>query len=455
MAPASESKAADTSSDLRHARSGDVSIAYQVVGEGALDIILVHGWVCTFQPGWESPAMASFYRRLAGMGRLILFDKRGTGLSDHVPDEEIPDLETRMDDVLAVMDAAESQRAVLVGVSEGGPMSVLLAATYPERVAALVLLGTFARTMWASDYPIGLTPAEADRREAALKTDDWARQATAEWLGRVAPAGLSDDDLAWYVSYIERGATRGAALAFRRLNREIDVRHVLPTVGVPTLVAYRADEHFSERTKLVGAAIAGSHVVALPGSDHLPWEGDRDALLDEIERYLAGLREAAALDRVLATVLFLDIVGSTTTALALGDRAWRDLLERHNSLVRAQLVRYRGREIGTAGDGMLAAFDGPARAVRCALAIVEGVRELGLEVRAGLHTGEVEIVGSDLRGIAVHIGARIAAKAGPGEVLVSRTVTDLVAGSGLQFEDRGPNVLAGVPGEWQLLAVVA
>lgn len=360
-----------------------------------------------------------------------------------------------MDDVLAVMDAVGTERAVLIGVSEGGPMSVLFAATHPERVAALVLLGTFARTMWAPDYPIGLTDEEERRREAALEGDDWARATTMEWLARVAPDRLGDENtVSWYVSYVERGASRSAALAFRRLNREIDVRHVLPTIGVPTLVAYRAEEHFSARTQLVGEQIAGARVVALPGSDHLPWEGDRDALLDEIEGYLAGLREAAALDRVLATVLFVDIVGSTAKAVEIGDQAWRDLLQRHNSLVRAQLARFRGREIGTAGDGMLAAFDGPARAVRCALAIVEDVRQLGLEVRAGLHTGEVELVDSDLRGIAVHIGARIAAKAGAGEVLVSRTVKDLVAGSGLEFEERGAEELAGVPGEWPLLAVI-
>ena len=445
--------ATEVGSEIAYARSDDVRIAYQVVGDGPLDLVLVHGWVCTFQPGWENPKLAGFYRRLSSMGRLILFDKRGTGLSDRVSPERLPDLETRMDDVRAVLDAVGSSRAVVLGISEGGAMSTLFAATHPERTLALVLMGTFARMMWAPDYPLGLTEDEFRRRLDVLDQDGWVDASTEEWLARVAPAVLSDPAaVSWYRTYLARGASPSATRAIRLMNAEIDIRHVLPTISVPTLVVYRSDEHLSERTRFMGEHIPGAELVALPGDDHLPWEGDRDRLLDEVEQFLSVVHEVEP-DRVLATLLFTDIVGSTARAAELGDRAWRELLGRHHQVVRAQIARFRGREVATTGDGFLATFDGPARAVRCAAAIVDTVRPLGLEVRAGLHTGEIEQANENVSGIAVHIGARIAAAAQPSEVLVSSTVKDIVAGSGIVFTERGERELAGVPGTWRVFAV--
>ena len=437
--------------DVAYARSGDVRIAYQVVGDGPVDLVLVHGSVCTFQPGWEYPKLAAFYRRLASMGRLILFDKRGTGLSDRVSPERLPDLETRMDDVRAVLDAVDSRRAVVVGISEGGAMSALFAASYPERALGLVLIGTFARMMYAPDYPIGLSDGDFRKRLAALDEDDWAQAATEEWLARVSPDLLRDPAaVRWYVSYIVRGASPGANRAIRLMNEEIDIRDVLPTIGVPTLVLYRSREYFREGTRFMGEHIPGAHVVELPGTDHLPWEGDREALLDEIGRFLSGVREEVEPDRVLATLLFTDVVGSTAKAAELGDRAWHELVTKHHRLVRAQLARFRGREVDMAGDGLFATFDGPARAVRCASATADGLKALGLEMRAGVHTGEIEQTNGSVRGIAVHIASRIAAAARPGEVLVSSTVKDIVAGSGIAFEERGEHELDGVPGTWRL-----
>jgi class 3 adenylate cyclase/alpha-beta hydrolase superfamily lysophospholipase len=439
--------------DVRYARSGDVRIAYQVVGDGPVDLVLVHGWVCTFQPGWENPRIASFYRRLASMGRLIFFDKRGTGLSDRVTPEQLPDLETRIDDVRAVLDAVRSERAVIVGISEGGPMSMLFAATHPERTLGLVLVGTFARVMWAPDYTIGLTEAEADRRLAVGDADDWARSITLEWLSRSAPDILGDEErLRWYESYVMRGTSPAGAAALRLMNQKIDVRPVLPTVPVPALVLHRDREWYAEASRYVGSHLPSARTVELHGFDHLPWEGDQVAVLDEIENYLFELHDEAEPNRVLVTVLFTDLAGSTAKAEELGDRRWDELLDRHYAVIRAQLKRFRGREVATTGAGLLAVFDGPARAVRCGWAIARGVRSLGVEVRAGLHTGEVEMVDGEVRGVAVHIGSRVAALAAPSEVLVSQTVSDLVAGSGLEFDDRGLHRLAGVSGEWRLLA---
>jgi DNA-binding SARP family transcriptional activator/class 3 adenylate cyclase len=439
--------------EIGYARSGDVRIAFQVVGDGPVDLVLVHGWVCTFQPGWENPRLARFYRRLASIGRLILFDKRGTGLSDRVSPERLPDLETRMDDVRAVMDAVGSQRAVVLGISEGGAMSALFAATHPDRTVALVLMGTFARMMRAADYPIGLSGEDYEKRLAALEEDAWATAVTKEWLARVGSDLLRDPAaVRWYTSYVQRGASPGANRAIRLMNERIDIRGVLPTIGVPTLVLYRSGEYFRAGTLFMGERIPGARVVELAGNDHLPWAGDQEPLLDEIERFLSGVREEVEPDRVLATLLFTDIVGSTAKAAELGDRAWTELLGRHHRLVRAQLARFRGREVDTAGDGFFATFDGPARAVRCAAAIVDAVRSLGVDVRAGVHTGEIEQTNGSARGIAVHVGARIAAAARPGEVLVSSTVRDIVAGSGLAFEERGERMLEGVPGSWRLYA---
>jgi DNA-binding SARP family transcriptional activator/class 3 adenylate cyclase len=439
--------------DVAYARSGDIRIAYQVVGDGPVDFVLVHGWVCTFQPGWEYPKLAAFYGRLASMGRLILFDKRGTGLSDRVSPEHLPDLETRMDDVRAVLDSVGSERAVLLGISEGGPMSALFAATHPERTVALILMGSFAREMWAPDYHSGMSEEDLRRRLALLDEDDWASAATTDWIARVAPDTLRDAAaLRWYASYVRRGASPGAAKALRLMNAEIDVRGLLPTISVPTLVLHRAHESWRDGSRYMGEHIPGAHVVELPGDDHLPWEGDAESSLDEVERFLAGVRDEVERDRVLATLLFAEIVSSTAKAAELGDRAWQDLLTRHHRLVRAQLARFRGRGIDLAGDGVLATFDGPARAVRCASALANGLAGLGLEVRAGVHTGEIEQANGSVRGIAVRVARRIAAAARPGEVLVSSTVKDLVAGSGIAFEEHGEQELDGVPGAWRLFA---
>jgi pimeloyl-ACP methyl ester carboxylesterase len=441
--------------ETRYAKNGDVNIAYQVLGEGPLDLVLVHGWVQSFDAGWEIEALERFYHRLASFSRLILFDKRGTGLSDRVALDDLPTLETRMDDMRAVMDEVGSKRAAVLGHSEGGAMCALFTATYPERTQALVMVGSAARTRWAPDYPIGATDDEIDELERSV-LESWGVELVRSLLHRMAPSVANDEDMVQaYTRAALRAASPAAAAALTRMSAAIDIRHVLPAIRVPTLVLHRADEVLAPASRYVGERIPGARVVELPGSDHMPWLGDQDAPLAEIEEFLTGVRPHPALDRVLATVLFTDIVGSTELAADLGDRRWRDLLEQHNALVRHELMRFRGRELGTAGDGFLATFDGPARAVACAVSIRDGSRDLGLQIRFGLHTGELELTGSDIRGIAVHTGARVAAKAGPGEVLASSTVRDLVAGSGLEFEDRGSHELKGVPGEWRLYAVSA
>jgi DNA-binding SARP family transcriptional activator/pimeloyl-ACP methyl ester carboxylesterase len=437
---------------VMHARSGDTRIAYQVVGDGATDLVLVHGWVCTFQPGWEDPRIAHFYRRLSEMGRLILFDKRGTGLSDRVPPDRLPDLETRIDDVRAVMDAAGSERAVVIGISEGGPMSALFAATHPERTAGLVLVGAFARLMWAADYPIGTSVADQEDRLAALEADDWLDRTTAEWLGRIAPGLPGDDErAAWYRGYLMRGASPAAARALRLMNQEIDVRHVLPAVRAPTLVLFRGDEWYADGSRYLGSHVAGATVVELPGDDHLPWEGDSDRLLDEIERFLEAGDGQAGTDRgVLATILSVGLARRAAEEALPGPGELPDeLLEP----VRRSLARFRGREVGRSGSAVLAAFDGPARAIRCAVAIVDAARSLGIDARAGLHTGEVELDRAPVRGLAVDVAGEIAATGEHGEVLVSHTVKDLVAGSGIEFDPRGRLEAADLAGEWQVYAV--
>ena len=439
--------------ETRYAKSGDVNIAYQVVGDGPLDLVLVHGWVQSFDAGWEIEPIERFYRRLASFSRLILFDKRGTGLSDRVPPDDLPTLETRMDDMRVVMDAVGVERAAVAGHSEGGSMAALFAATYPERTQALVMIGSAARTRWAPDYPIGATDEEIDALVQSI-LDGWGTEVIRSLLEQLAPSVADDEALVQaHTRAAMRAASPAAAAALTRMSSMIDIRHVLPAIRVPTLVLHRTDEVLAEASRYVGAQIPGARMVEFPGADHMPWLGDQDAPLDEIEEFLTGVRPHPSLDRVLATVLFTDIVGSTELAADLGDRRWRDLLERHNAVVRRELVRFRGRELNTAGDGFLATFDGPARAVACAVSIRDAARALGLQIRFGLHTGELELVGSDIRGIAVHTGARVAALAGAGEVLASSTVRDLVAGSGLRFEDRGSHELKGLPGEWRLYAV--
>jgi pimeloyl-ACP methyl ester carboxylesterase len=436
----------------RYVRSGEANIAYQVVGDGPFDLIWVPGWISNVEVSWEIPEYARFLTRLASFSRLILFDKRGTGLSDGVSVENLPGLEQRMDDVRAVLQAAGSETAAVFGASEGGNLSLLFAATYPERVRALVLAAIYAKRTWSPDYPWAPTPEQRAHHRAELERK-WSGDMD---LATMAPGALRDPALLRRLTtFFRRSASPGAASALIRMNTDIDTRSILPTITTPTLVLHRTgDRDVSvEEERWIAGQIPGSTFVELPGDDHLPWLGDTDGLLDEVETFLTGERRRPDPHRWLATVLFTDIVESTVQAAALGDRHWHDLLERHNALVRRELDRYGGTEVDTAGDGFFATFDGPARAVRCASAIVEAVRELGLEVRAGVHTGEVEGVDGTVRGIAVHIGARVAHEAGPGEVLVSSTVKDLVVGSGLRFRERGRTELKGVPGEWQLYAV--
>ena len=443
--------------ETRYARSGEVSIAYQLVGEGERDLVYVPPFVSHVELAWQVPDTARFFRRLASFSRLIRFDKRGTGMSDRVPGA--PPLEVRMDDVRAVMDAAGSQRAALLGFSEGGPMSILFAATYPERVWALVLVGTYPRELWAPDYPWGEREDEYRRAIEELERTWGTPEHAEQTAARLAPSA-SEEGRRALATLLRQSASPGAAAALQRMNMEIDVRHVLPSIRVPTLVLNRTgDDPFTVAgSRFIAERIPGAEHVELPGSDHSISAGDVEPVLAEIERFLEDAWserawEDAAPDRVLATVLFTDIVGSTARAAELGDARWRELLQAHHALVRRLLARFRGREIDTAGDGFFASFDGPARAIRCACAISEGMRDLGLEVRAGLHTGECELVDGKVGGIAVHIGARVAAQAAPGEVVVSGTVKDLVAGSGIAFRERGSVELKGVPGSWPLFAV--
>ncbi len=436
----------------RYARSGTVSIAYQVVGDGPRDLVCVSGWVSHLESGWDEPLLARFRGRLASFSRLILFDKRGTGMSDRVPDANLPTLEQRMDDVRAVMDAAGSQRAALFGQSEGASMAILFAATYPERTTALVTFGAFACRVWHPEYPWAPTP-EQRQRVYDLVQRDWGGDVD---MSDLAPSLAHDDGFRRRLStYLRLSASPGAALALARMNTDIDVRDVLPAIRVPTLILHRRGDLDAniEEGRYIAARIPGAKFLELPGPDHLPWAGDQGEVVDEIEEFLTGIRPSPEPDRVLATVLFTDIVGSTERAASLGDKAWRDLLDQHHALVRRELAHFRGKEIDTAGDGFFATFDGPGRAVRCAVAIRDRLRESGLDVRAGVHTGECERMGDKIGGLAVHIGSRVAALADAGEVLASSTVKDLVAGSGIVFEDRGAHLLKGIPGEWRVFQV--
>jgi pimeloyl-ACP methyl ester carboxylesterase len=446
--------------ETSYAKTADgVHIAYQVVGEGPMDLVFVMGWTSNIEAMWEEPDLARFLSRLASFGRLIIFDKRGVGLSDRVSDKDFPTFETRMDDIRAVMDAAGSQRAVVFGVSEGGPLSILFAATHAQRVLGLILFGTAPRFAWAPDFPLGST--EEEWRDYLDRMDrTWGTREFAVWVLRTwaAPTRVDDERLiSWLTSYTRRAASPGAAMALSRMNREIDVRPVLPAIHMPTLVLARTEDpdFHIDATREMAGHIPGARLVEFPGSDHFFWVGNQDELLDQVEGFVKELGDQEAeLDRVLATVLFTDIVRSTERATELGDRRWRELLEGHHSRIRALIGRFRGREVDTAGDGFLATFDGPIRAIRCALTASDSIRDLGIEIRAGLHTGEVELVGDAVRGIAVHIGSRVAGLAEASEVLVSSTVKDLVAGAALEFEDRGEHALKGVPGAWRLYRVM-
>jgi class 3 adenylate cyclase len=427
--------------ETQYAQSEGVNIAYQVVGDGPVDLVYVPGWVSHVELAWELPDLVAGFERLASFSRLILFDKRGTGMSDPVPANELPTLEKRMDDVRAVMDAVGSQRAAIFGASEGGNMSMLFAATYPARTVALATFGCTAKRIWSPDYP--WAPHLEDRSKAfELVESQWTRGL--DWKD-IAPS-LDPQALAEISRYYRRCASPGAAVALMKMNTYVDVRAVLPTISAPTVVMHRTDDRDAlvEEGHYIASKIPGAGFVEFPGADHSWWTQDRDAIVDEVEELVTGTRPAPQPNRVLATVLFTDIVGSTKQARELGDQAWTEILGRHHAAVRRELERFRGVEIDTAGDGFLATFDGPARAIRCALSIRDVVGTVGLEVRAGLHTGECEQLGSKLAGIAVHTGARVAALAGPGDVLVSATVRDLVSGSAIEFDDRGEHELKGV-----------
>jgi pimeloyl-ACP methyl ester carboxylesterase len=436
----------------RYAKSGEVSIAYQTVGDGPIDLVIVLGFATHLELQWEFPPLARFFERISSFSRLIIFDKRGTGLSD--PITGVPTLEQRIDDVRAVMDAAQSERAALFGVSEGGPMSVLFAATHPDRATALVLHGAMGRTTEAPDYPWA-SPAEALRESAAeFIAPYWGLQAEGI-VELFAPSFADDPQAVEFAARMERSAASPAMVQqIFEMFLDIDVRAILPTIHVPTLVLHRRGDRVVNRRagEELAAQIPNARYVELPGIDHLPWAGDAEAVLGEIEEFLTGARSVPEADRVLATLMFTDIVGSTERAAELGDARWSELLSAHQAAVRRELMRFRGRESKTLGDGFLATFDGPARAIRCGQAIAEAARSSGLEVRVGLHSGEVELINGDVGGIAVHIAARVGALAAGGEVLVSSTVKDLVAGSGIRFTDRGTKHLKGVSDEWRLFA---
>ncbi len=430
----------------RYAKSGDVNVAYQVFGEGAVNLVLAPFFVSNVENYWDLPDLARWLLRLASYARVVMFDKRGTGMSDRVA--ELPGLDQRIDDLRAVMDAAGMEQAALLGISEGGPLCALFAATYPDRCRALVLYGSFAR--FSSWFPT----EESLEQFLGYIDQAWGSGASLPFF---APSVANDPATQqWFGRFERLGASPAAVKALMRMNSQIDISAIVPTIRVPTLVIHRTEDVTInvEGGRYLAEHIPGARYIELPGKDHPPWIGDNaDEISDAIEEFLTGARPPVTVDRVLATVLFTDIVGSTEKAAALGDRRWRDLLDTHHATIRRNLARFRGREIKTTGDGILATFDGPARGVRCACAIAEEIRPLGIDVRGGLHTGECEMIGDDVGGIVVHIGARVAALAGAGEVLVSSTVKDLVAGSGLRFGDRGSQSLKGVPGEWRIFAV--
>lgn len=436
--------------ETRYARSGDVHVAYQVFGEGELDLVLVNGYLAHLDLWWDNPPAARFLEGLASFARVINFDRRGSGLSDPVP--EAPTLEERMDDVRAVMDAAGSERAALLGISEGVSMCLLFAATYPERTRALVSWGGMARSTEAPDYPWA-SPAQAlVEASRELVGPHWGEGASIEFA---APSQAGDPEARAHFARLERAtASPGMLRSLVEMFLDLDVRHVVPQVHVPVLVLHRTRDTLVNvgNGRWLADNLPDARLVELEGIDHNPWYGQTEEILGEVQEFLTGARDAPEPERTLATVLFTDVVDSTRTASEVGDSAWRARLEDHQAAVRAALARHDGREVKSIGDGFLAVFDGPARAIRCAEAIVADPGAEGMRVRAGVHTGECEVMGDDIGGIAVHIAARVSALAGPSEVLVSRTVRDLVAGSGIAFEDRGEHTLKGIPDEWRLYA---
>ena len=438
--------------ETRYAKSGELNIAYQVFGNGDLKLVLIPGWASNVENIWTLTEFADFADKLAQFARVILLDRRGTGLSDPVVNP--PTLEERMDDVRAVIDAAGWERAVIWGISEGGPMAMMFAATYPHRVQALVLYGTFARFSRANDYPHGYSP-EANAKWVADLETTWG---SGELSRSFAPSMSNDAATMRILARLERMAmSPGTAHKLFGLLTQTDVRHVLPAIRVPTLILHRAEDKPVRvgHARYLAERIAGARYVELPGSDHMPMMGDVDALLDEVREFLTGERAAPESDRILATILFCDIVDSTIRAAELGDHEWKRLLLQFYAMVDGKLHHFRGRKLDTAGDGLFAAFDGPARAVRCGAALVDAAKALSLQVRVGVHTGECEVLGEKYSGIAVHLGARVASAADPGQVLVTSTVKDLVVGSGIHFEDLGSRTLKGVPDQWRLFRLTA
>ena len=445
--------------ETRFATTADgVHIAYQVIGEGRLDLVFSLGQVSNVDQMWEMPETATFVRRLASFSRVIVFDRRGTGLSDRELGAAAP-FEAGMDDIRAVMDAAGSERALLFGFQDAGMLSALFAASFPERASGLVLLNSSARGLWASDYSWGWTEADWDEYLQRLE-GGWGTRAHAgehmHWMAPSHPMDVATVDR--FARYFRAAGSPGSVVALERIVRDSDLRAILPAIQVPTLVLHSVDDHVEpvEQARYIAERIPGATLVELPSDEHTPFWDTTDLVIDHVERFARRVRaDEAEFDRVLATVMFTDIVDSTAQSAALGDHAWREVREQHDKLVRANLARFRGKEIKTMGDGFLATFDGPARGVRCAEAIIAGVGPLGIEVRAGLHTGEVTLDGDDVAGLGVAIGARVGAKAGANEVLVSQTVKDLVAGSGLTFEDAGEHELKGVPDRWHLYRVLS
>src|SRR5688572_7168747 len=438
--------------ETRYARRGNVHLAYQVLGDGPMDILLLDQWFSHMEAQWDVPPLAALRERLADFGRLIMFDKRGTGLSDPIPTSALPTIEEWMKDIPAILDAVGSQKAAVIANIGGGVLAIPFAAAHPERVASLILVDCFARFQTATDFPIGAAAA------AVAPALDQAEDSSGRGIqiDLFAPSVAQDERLrrAWS-RYERQSASPGSTRAIVRLIYESDVRGILPAIRVPTLVIHRAEAtgFRVEHGRYLAQHIAGARYVELPGVDNLIWAGDQDTVVAEIQDFITGVRPAPEPHRVLATVLFTDIVESTRLAAELGDERWHAVLAEHHRVARRQIERFGGHEVKTVGDGILATFDGPARAVRCAVAIRDGVREFGLELRAGVHTGEIEVQPDDIGGLGVHIGARVSALAAAGEVLVSSTVKDLVVGSGLGLEDRGMHVLKGVPGEWRLFAV--
>jgi len=435
----------------QYARSGDIHIAYQVIGDGPIDLVYVPSWMSQVEVYWEEPRIARYFERLASFSRLIMFDRRGTGLSD--PVQGTPTLEEQMDDVVAVLDAAGSKEASVFAWLEGGAMAALFAATHPGRTRGLVLYEAMPKMSWAPDYD---WPPTREQREAAMEAFPWGDGSRIIGLW---PRAANDPKLMEWAGRLERlSASPGTARKLFMMNAEVDIRAVLPSISVPTLVVHRAQDRFVDvrHSRYLAEHIPGARYVELAGDEVFSFGSGQDSLVDEVEEFLTGTRRAPHPERVLATVMFSDIVGSTQRAAELGDRRWRDVLSSVEGTVKRELSAYRGRAVKSMGDGFLATFDGPARGIRCAVAIRDAVHDqFGLELRSGLHTGEIELIGSDVGGIAVHIGARVGASAGPGEVVVSGTVKDLVVGSGISFEDRGDHELRGVPGEWRLWAVAA